>query len=139
MAKKKGRGSGTGQGHGKKGRGAGNRGGRGNVGHGKKSKHKKMADGPTLGEKGFNRPQELVQDTTEINLRDIDRNIEAFAEQGVAERDGDTYVFDAEAAGYDKVLGAGSLTRDIDIRAPAFSTSAREKIEESGNEAIDAE
>lgn len=140
MAKKKGRGSGTGRGAGKKGRGAGNRGGRGNVGRGKKSKHKKMVtEDEYLGEKGFKRPQELVEEDRTINLREIDQRIEEFVEQGVAEKDGQVYTFDAEAAGYDKVLGAGQLTRNIDIKAGAFSSTAQTKIEENGNDAIDAE
>ncbi len=135
------RGSGThGKGSSKKGRGAGNRGGRGNAGFGKKAKHRKMEawkDGYELGETGFKRPQGLQEDTEEINLRDIDVYIEDFAEEGAAEEEGDGYVFDAGAAGYDKVLGGGRLERDIDVKAPEFSDSARRKIEESGNEAIE--
>lgn len=137
--KKKGRGSGTGRGSGKKGRGAGNRGGRGKAGMGKKAKHKKQSAeqvGEYLGERGFNRPQGAVEETEAINLRDIDRDIETFVEEGVAEESGDGYVFDAGAAGYDKVLGAGRLTRDIDVKAPEFSDSARRKIEDTGNEAV---
>lgn len=135
--KTKGRGSGTGRGSSKKQRGKGNRGGVGKTGLGKKSKHKKMSvEGTYLGEHGFTRPQELVEDTEVINLRDIDQHIERFVEQGYAEQDGQQYVFDAEAAGFGKVLGTGDLTRDIDIKAPAFSAGAREKIEDGGNDAI---
>ncbi|MDY6776505.1 MAG: uL15m family ribosomal protein [Candidatus Nanohaloarchaea archaeon] len=128
-----------GRGNGKKGRGAGNRGGRGDAGLGKKAKHKKMKgwkEGYELGETGFNRPQGLVEDTDVINLKQIDRNIEAFVEAGYAEEEGDGYVFHAGEAGYDKVLGAGRLTRDIDVEAPEFSGSAESKIEENGNEAV---
>lgn len=135
------RGSGThGRGSGKKGRGAGNRGGRGNAGYGKKAKHRKMEawkEGYELGERGFKRPQQAVEETDAINLKDIDQRIEAFVEAGLAEETDDGYVFDAEEAGYDKVLGGGRLTKDIDIKAPDFSSSAERKIEESGNEPIE--
>ncbi len=135
------RGSGThGRGNGKKGRGAGNRGGRGNAGYGKKAKHRKMEawnKGYKLGERGFTRPQATAEETAAINLKDIDQRIDEFVEQGVAEKDGDSYVFDADEAGYDKVLGGGSLRKDIDIKASAFSSSAERKIEESGNDAIE--
>lgn len=133
------RGSGThGHGSSKKRRGAGSRGGRGDAGLGKKAKHKKIQGirGEHLGEHGFNRPPKVVEEVATINLQEIDRRIEDFVEAGVAEEDGDGYVFDAEAAGYDKVLGGGELRGDIDIKAEAFSERAREKVEEHGNEAI---
>lgn len=139
---KKNRGSGThGAGSSKKRRGAGNRGGRGKAGLGKKATHHKVRavkKGGHLGEKGFKRPQQAVAETEAINLRQIDRRIEAFVDAGVAEETDDGYVFDADEAGYDKVLGGGHLTKNIDITAPAFSASAERKIEEHGNTATEA-
>lgn len=138
MGNKK-RGSGThGHGSSKKRRGAGSRGGRGAAGLGKKAKHKKIQGirSKHLGERGFNRPPKVVEETATINLREIDRRIEDFVEQGAAEEADGGYVFDAEAAGYDKVLAGGDLREDIDIRAEAFSKSAKQKIEEHGNEAV---
>ncbi len=135
------RGSGThGKGSSKKGRGAGNRGGRGKAGLGKKAKHRKMEGwkkGYKLGEKGFKRPQGLEDDKEVINLKDIDMHIDRFVEEGVAEEEGDGYVFHASEAGYDKVLGGGELTRDIDIEAAEFSDSARRKLKDAGNKAIE--
>jgi len=118
-----------GYGSSKKNRGAGNRGGRGNAGRGKKAKHHKMTkDGVhQLGEKGFTGGE----DQTGINLRDIDQRIEEFVEAGVAEETDSGYVFYADEAGYDKVLGGGKLTRDIEIHAEKFSDSAEEKVEEA--------
>lgn len=135
------RGSGThGGGSSKKNRGSGNRGGRGDAGFGKKAKHRKMEawkEGYELGEHGFSRPQSVSEETDAINLKEIDQTIEEFVENGYAEEEEGQLVFDAAAAGYDKVLGAGRLTRDIDIRSPQFSSSAVSKIEESGNQAIE--
>lgn len=139
MGSKK-RGSGThGHGSSKKRRGAGNRGGRGRAGLGKKAKHKKIQakkKGGHLGEKGFTRPQKTVEETVVINLRDIDQRIDEFVAQGYAEESGNGYVFDAEEAGFDKVLGTGRLTKSIDIKAAAFSSVAQTKIEDAGNQAI---
>jgi large subunit ribosomal protein L15 len=138
----KNRGSGThGRGSSKKGRGAGNRGGRGTAGRGKKAKHKKqtgLAAGG-FGEGGFSRPQAVATNEDTINIMDIDQRIEAFVADGVAEKDGDSYVFHADKAGYDKILAKGKLLKDIDIRAPSFSDSARDAIEEAGNEAIETD
>lgn len=127
-----------GYGSSKKNRGAGNRGGRGNAGKGKKAKHNKMTkDGVhQLGEKGFNSRQ---RDQTGINLRDLDQRIDEFVEEGVAEKDGNSYVFHADKAGYDKILGRGKITKEIEIHAEKFSSSAEEKIEESEAKAIKEE
>lgn len=86
-----------------------------------------------MGEHGFNSRQDPQNG---INLRDIDQRIQEFVEAGVAEESGDGYVFHAEKAGYDKILGGGKLTRDIEIRAENFSDSAEQKIEEAGAEAV---
>lgn len=116
-------------GHGsrKKNRGAGSRGGRGKAGRGKKAKHEKMTEEGIhkLGEEGFTGTSEQ----NGINLRDIDQKIERFVEEGVAEEKDNGYVFYADEAGYDKILGKGKLTRDIEIHAEKFSGSAEEKVE----------
>ena len=119
----------------KKNRGGGNKGGRGNAGRGKKGSQKKMTkDGiHRLGEKGF---KSRNPEQNGINLRDIDQRIDEFVEAGVAEENGSGYVFHADEAGYDKILGTGELTKDIEIHAKKFSSSAEEKIEEAGSEAV---
>jgi len=124
-----------GYGSSKKNRGAGNRGGRGDAGSGKKAQSKNMKkEGVNeLGERGFNSRKDPQNG---INLRDIDQRIEEFVEEGSAEKDGDSYVFHAEEAGYDKILGGGKLTQEIEIHADNFSSSAERKIEESGAEAV---
>lgn len=136
--KKKKKSGSHGKGSQKNGRGAGHRGGRGNAGQGKKGQQDKLSkDGVReLGEHGFTSRNE---DQNGINLRDIDQRIEEFVEAGVAEEEDGKYVFHAEEAGYDKVLGSGKLTQDIEIRADKFSSSAERKIEESGGEAVKLE
>ncbi|MBY6294245.1 50S ribosomal protein L15 [Nanohaloarchaea archaeon H01] len=125
-----------GHGSSKKNRGAGNRGGRGNAGRGKKAKHEKMTEEGIhkLGEKG--QGFKKAEDQPGINLRDIDQRIEEFVEAGVAEETDKGYVFHAEEAGYEKILGTGRLTQEIEIHAENFSSSAEEKIEEAGSEAV---
>ncbi|MFB6292397.1 MAG: uL15m family ribosomal protein [Candidatus Nanohaloarchaea archaeon] len=128
--KKKKKSGSHGYGSSKKNRGAGNRGGRGNSGRGKKGAQKKMTEDGIheLGEKGFTGSTEQ----NGINLRDIDQRIEEFVEEGYAEEKDSRYVFHADEAGYDKILGTGRLTQEIEIHAKKFSDSAEEKIKESG-------
>lgn len=127
-----------GKGSSKKGRGAGNRGGRGDAGQGKKGQQNKMTEEGIheLGEKGFN---SRTPEQDGINLRDIDEQIETFVQEGVAEETDSGYVFHADRAGYEKILGTGKLTKDIEIHAEKFSSSAETKIEESGGEAVKVE
>lgn len=136
--KKKKKSGSHGYGSSKKNRGAGSRGGRGNAGRGKKAKHEKMTGEGVheLGEKGFNSRN---REQTGINLREIDQRIESFVEEGVAEEKDSGYVFYAEKAGFDKVLGKGRLTTEIEIHAEKFSSTAEEKIEEAGAEAVNVE
>jgi large subunit ribosomal protein L15 len=124
-----------GYGSSKKNRGAGNRGGRGDAGSGKKGQSKNMTkEGINeLGEHGFN-SRKPEQDG--INLRDIDQRIDEFVEEGVAEETDSGYVFHADEAGYDKVLGGGQIRNSIEVRAESFSDSAERKIEESDSEAV---
>ncbi len=136
--KKKNKSGSHGYGSSKKNRGAGNRGGRGKAGRGKKGAQKKMTkDGVhQLGERGFNSRKE---EQNGINLRDIDQKIDEFVEDGFAEEDDGKYVFHADRAGYEKILGKGRLTHEIEVHAEKFSESAEEKIEEKGGEAVKLE
>lgn len=136
--KKKNKSGSNGHGSSKKNRGAGNRGGRGNAGRGKKAKHEKQTkDGiHQLGETGFNSRKEPQNG---INLRDIDQRIEEFVEQGYAEETDSGYIFHADEAGYDKVLGKGRMYLNIEIHAEKFSETAKEKIEESDSEMVEVE
>ena len=128
----------NGYGSSKKNRGAGNRGGRGKAGSGKKAQSKNMKkDGVNkLGEEGFNSRKDPQNG---INLRDIDEKIESFVAQGLAEENEDGFVFDADEAGYDKILGSGQIRKPVEIRAKKFSDSAESKIEESDATAVKLE
>jgi large subunit ribosomal protein L15 len=127
-----------GYGSSKRNRGAGNRGGRGNAGKGKKAKHEKMTKEGVhkLGEEGFNSRK---AEQTGINLMDIDQRIEDFVAEGAAEKDGDSYVFHADEAGYDKVLGKGRIRKNIEVHAKKFSSTARDKLKEEGLEVVEVE
>ena len=38
--------------------------------------------------------------------------------------------------GYDKVLGSGNITKKLNVKAKAFSRTAKEKIEKAGGKAV---
>lgn len=139
---KKKRGSRThGYGAARKHRGAGSRGGRGQAGRGKKAKHKKLEalkEKPGKGQqKGFTRPQQTS--ITAMNLMDIDQQLEELEEEGYVKEKEDKYLFDAQEAGVDKILGKGQLRHKVDIKADSFSDKARKKLQEAGCKAITEE
>ncbi len=125
-----------GYGSSKKNRGAGNKGGRGKAGRGKKASSKRMTkDGvEKLGERGF---KSRKPDQNAINLRDIDQGLDNYVEEGLAEKEGQTYQLDLSNLGYEKVLGQGQINKEVEITAENFSSSAKTKIEEAGGEAIE--
>lgn len=115
----------------KKHRGAGSRGGRGFAGS---TKHMKLWVKKYHPEKLVKkRFKSLVQKglrspTVTINLKDI----ALLAEKSNA---GEINLTDL---GYHKVLGTGTITRPLIIKAPAFSKKAAEKIEQAGGKAVTA-
>ncbi|MFB6174873.1 MAG: uL15m family ribosomal protein [Candidatus Nanohalobium sp.] len=125
-----------GYGSSKKNRGAGSRGGRGKAGSGKKASHNRMTkEGlKEMGEHGFTPFEENEQNG--LNLRDIDQRIEELVEAGLAEEKDGRFIVDLSDLGYEKVLGTGKLTKEIEIHAESFSDSAQRKIEESDGEAV---
>jgi large subunit ribosomal protein L15 len=82
-----------------------------------------------LPKRGFKNP--FATRHAVLNLRDIERcgldevNPEVLLEQGIIKSINDGL----------KVLGTGELTRAVKVRANAFSSSAREKIEGAGGTA----
>ncbi|MBS1263147.1 MAG: 50S ribosomal protein L15 [Methanonatronarchaeales archaeon] len=117
-----------GKGSQKKGRGAGNRGGRGKAGSWKHEKFPLKRQGKY----GFKRPQTRREETSVINVGQIDESVEELVTEGIAERKGDAYHLDASELGVDKLLGAGRVNAELHITVEAASESAVRKVEEVG-------
>ena len=120
----------------KKRRGGGHRGGRGLAGSGKSKKTKadyvRINFPDHIGRSGFKRPLKIMTKENVINVKDIDLRVDAYLKEGIAEKKGDVIVINLEPLGVTKVLGEGRVTRVLDVRAPRFSESAVQKIEEKG-------
>ncbi|MEM5871538.1 MAG: uL15 family ribosomal protein [Candidatus Aenigmatarchaeota archaeon] len=111
----------------RKARGKGNRGGHGYSGSKKHRKTYILKYEPDhLGKRGFiPKSFRCTRVVKAINLRDLDKLI------------GDKEEVNLSELGFDKVIGAGGLTKKVVIRAKAFSAKAKEKIEELGGKAIE--
>jgi large subunit ribosomal protein L15 len=116
-------------------RGAGNRGGRGRAGinaHHFVKWYKEMG-GPVFGKNGFSNSSSQTVSVMDIGI--IDQIVPSLLAQGIAKNEGDFIVINIAEIGIDKVLGSGKVTKKLNISAPAFSESAKIKIEKMGGKA----
>ncbi len=126
-------------GRGKKaGRGAGKRGGRGNAGL---HKHKYITtvkyDPMHFGRHGFKRPPLTYEkDIKVINVSQLEDRLESFIKMGYAKEQKDKISIDLSAAGYDKLLGSGSITRSLEVTVDSATQRAISKIEEAGGSVV---
>lgn len=128
---RKDRGSRThGKGSQRRGRGAGNRGGHGKAGG---WKHERFPQ-KEQGKYGFKRPEAVQEDVGTINVGELDEYIEELAEEGIADRDGETYSIDLSDIGVGKLLGSGRVHNELHVGVGDASESATDKIKESGGE-----
>jgi len=123
-------------------RGAGHRGGRGRAG---RSKHEFHNYEPK-GKQGFKRPQDIREETAEIDVQKLDEDAILYAADGLAEETDDGYELDARDIVEDghevdsvKVLGGGQVRNTLSVTADSFSGAAIEKLEAAGGEAIVSE
>ncbi|TXT53721.1 MAG: 50S ribosomal protein L15 [Candidatus Thorarchaeota archaeon] len=115
-------------------RASGQRGGKGMAGSKKHHYIKVMQEDPRyFGKHGFKRPQQLVEETKIVNVRDLDETIDELVEKGLAEKKGKTYTVDMTRLDFDKILGSGQITKKINlIGVKSISRGAEEKITEAG-------
>jgi len=116
-------------------RGAGNRGGRGRAGinaHHFVKWYKEMG-GPVFGKDGFSNSSTLTIPVMDIGI--IDQIVPSLLAQGIAKNEGDAIILNMAEIGIEKVLGSGRVTKKLNISAPAFSESAKIKIEKMGGKA----
>ncbi len=74
-----------------------------------------------------------------INLREIEERLPEFIEKGFArEEDGEIFV-DLTAAGYNKLLGNGRITRPMKIKVEYASAKAIEKLKSLGGGLVENE
>lgn len=108
-------------------RGAGNRGGKGRAGIWKHRFSSITAAGIKLRKHGFSR-EKIKQDVKTINVGEIER----YAIAGELKKENNMYIFDFAG----KILGAGTLSLPILVRAKRFSKKAEKKLADAGGKAV---
>jgi large subunit ribosomal protein L15 len=92
--------------------------------------------GPVFGKNGFCNQTATV--VTTIDIGALDQIIPSLIAQGIAKQEGDAVTLNVADMGIDKVLGSGKVTKKINLSAPAFSETAKAKIEKVGGKALGA-
>lgn len=121
----------------KKRRGAGHRGGRGNAGSGKRGDIKKPSfwkNTKHFGKFGF-RPINK-QKINAINLNELQAKLETLLKQGKVTKQKDVYKVDLMLLGYDKLLGTGKVTSNLEINVDVATQKAISKVESAGGKVI---
>jgi large subunit ribosomal protein L15 len=88
------------------------------------------------GKHGFTYPPEMRVEYREINVGELRELIEFLMQQGRLEMEGDAYVIDLQALGYNKLLGRGSIDLKVKVRVYDASETAIEKIRRAGGEVV---
>jgi len=118
-------------------KGAGNRGGRGRAGSGKRGDAKKPSFWhlPT-GKQGFSSKNRMK--IKAINLEDVQKNLSAWAAQGVAVKNPNGFSLDLGKIGYDKLLGKGKISTKTGAKllivTDFASKKAVDKVKKAGGE-----
>lgn len=125
-----------GKGSHKKNRGAGNRGGRGKAGR-LKGKYTWVAKNRPryFGRYGF-LPPTLGHVYPSINVGELEEIAGELVERGLAKEGKKGIEIDANAMGYEKVLGKGRVSRALVVKAKRFSRRAEEKLEKAKGKAV---
>jgi len=115
---------------------AGQRGGRGRAGIGKRAGHKKehyRHSEKFLGPVGFvSVYQKKGLHPKAINVRDIDKNLEALQKKNLIEKTKEGYKVDLSKLGFDKLIGSGRVSNKLLITTKLASPKAIQKVEEAG-------
>ena len=121
-------------GRGKKaGRGAGKRGGCGNAGLHKHKYIKTVKFMPDhFGRHGFKRPLTVIGSKITINLYLLDEKLDEMIKEGKIKKAKNNYDINLDELGYDKLLGSGSITKQVTVSIKEATEKARAKIEDAG-------
>ena len=86
-----------------------------------------------LGKHGFKRPLKIQRKEAveAINIKDVEENLDSWVESGEIQKKKNTYVLDLTKLGYDKLLGRGRVTKELDVTVKNASKGAIEKFEEA--------
>ncbi len=116
----------------KKHRGSGNRGGAGNAGSGKRAQSNKPSfwHERYFGKLGFVSKGHHAR-LMPVNVSFLEENIESLVLRKLAKKEGNSYSVDLKDLGFNKLLGRGSVTKQLAVKADYASAGAISSIEKA--------
>ncbi|MEM1592745.1 MAG: uL15 family ribosomal protein [Archaeoglobaceae archaeon] len=93
-----------------------------------KARLKELKEQGKLDEKTYR----ILKSRPEINVGDLDAIIENLVAIGIAEKRGEKFFVDLSSLGYSKLLGAGKVTKAIEVKVTSASEKAVEKLKSVG-------
>ncbi len=112
-------------------RGSGIRGGYGKAGA---WDHKFFLYMHELVKKGFKPPKR--RERRSINVGDLEEALPRLEKEGYAKREGKSIVVDLTSAGYDRLMGRGTISTPVVVKVAYATARAVEKIEAAGGQVI---
>ncbi len=88
------------------------------------------------GKRGFTSPRSLGQKINAINVGKLEELVERLtAEERLKKKRGKVFL-DLDELGYDKLLGAGAVTKPILVKVASYSEGAARKLQGAGGQIL---
>jgi len=88
------------------------------------------------GKKGFTSPRSLGQKINIINVGKLEELVEKLAAEEQLKKKRGKIFLDLDELGYDKLLGAGKITKPILVKVASHSEGAAEKVQDAGGQIL---
>ncbi len=89
------------------------------------------------GKRGFTSPRSLGQKINVINVGKLEELVERLAaEERLKKKRGKVFL-DLDELGYDKLLGAGNVTKPVLVKVASHSEGAAKKVEGAGGQILE--
>jgi len=89
-----------------------------------------------FGKRGFTSTRSLGQKINVINVGKLEELVERLAAEEQLKKKGGKVFLDLDDLGYDKLLGAGNVTKPILVKVAYHSEGAAKKVQEAGGQII---
>ncbi len=90
------------------------------------------------GRRGFKRPRAVTREKRTINIGELEKIIPDLMALGYAKEENGKIEVNLDEAGYDKLLGRGSVKEPLIVRVGTASKNAIKKLEEVGGSVVTA-
>ncbi len=88
------------------------------------------------GRRGFKRPRAVVREMKTVNVGELEKIIPDLMALGYAKEENGKIEVNLDEAGYDKLLGRGSVKRPLIVKVGVASKNAVRKLEEVGGSVV---